>query len=121
MWPQTEHPMTGVEECQARALSVQSLSKGLTHPPSLKSRSPPLLRDAPIPTPGLCWWSVCFPNPRAIGGLLKLHPLQGLLIICIINTRSLEICLSTQINPNILEYSGEEATIGEYVGHALAA
>ena len=42
MWPQTEHPQTGVEECQARALSAQSLSKGLTHPPSLTFQ-PPLL------------------------------------------------------------------------------
>ena len=51
MWPQTEHPRTGVEGCQARALYAQSLSEALTHPPSLGSRSPPLLQDAPIPVP----------------------------------------------------------------------
>ena len=42
-WPQIEHPHTGVEGCQARALSAQSLSKGLTHHLSLESRLPPLL------------------------------------------------------------------------------
>ena len=42
MWPQTEHPWTKVEGCQAWALF-----EGLTHPPSLRSRPPPLLRDAP--------------------------------------------------------------------------
>ena len=48
IWPQTEHHLTGVEEeCQAWAFYAQSLSKGLTHPPSLGSRPPPLLRDAP--------------------------------------------------------------------------
>ena len=43
MWPQIEHPLTRVKECQARALSIESLSKGLLHPPSLVSRPPPLL------------------------------------------------------------------------------
>ena len=43
MWPQTEHPRTGVKECQARALSSESLSEGLLYPPSLISRPPPLL------------------------------------------------------------------------------
>ena len=52
MWSQTEHPLTRVEKCQARALSVESLSEGLLHPPSLISRPPPLLWDAPIPIPG---------------------------------------------------------------------
>ena len=52
MWPQTEHPRTGVEECQARVLSTESLFKGLLHSPSLVSRPPPLLRDALIPIPG---------------------------------------------------------------------
>ena len=46
MVPQTEHAQTRVEGCQARARSAQSLSKGLTHPPSLGSWPPPLLRDA---------------------------------------------------------------------------
>ena len=40
------------EECQARVFSTQSLSKGLTHPPSLGSRPPPLLRDASVPILG---------------------------------------------------------------------
>ena len=52
MWPQTEHPLTGMEGCQAWAFYAQSLSKGLTHPPSLGSRPPPLLRDAPVLVPG---------------------------------------------------------------------
>ena len=53
MWPQTEIPLTRVEEeYQAQALSAQSLSEGLTHPPSLGSRPLPLLRDASIPIPG---------------------------------------------------------------------
>ena len=43
MWPQIEHPLTGVEKCQARALFVESLSEGLLHPPSLVSRHPTLL------------------------------------------------------------------------------
>ena len=43
MWPQTEHPRTGVDECQAQALFAESLSKGLLHPPSLISRPPSLL------------------------------------------------------------------------------
>ena len=51
--PQTKHPHTGVKGCQARALSTQSLLEGLTHPPSLRSRPPPLLRDAPVLVPGL--------------------------------------------------------------------
>ena len=49
MWPQIERPLIGVEECQARVLSAQSLSKGLLHPPSLVSLPPPLLQDAPVP------------------------------------------------------------------------
>ena len=52
MWPQTKHPLTGVEECQARALFAQSLFEGLLHPPSFVSRPPPLLRDALIPVLG---------------------------------------------------------------------
>ena len=66
--------------------------------------------------PGLCWWLLCSPNPGAIGGLLKLHLPQGLLIISVINIGGLKICLLAQINPDILEYSGEEAAIGEYAG-----
>ena len=51
MGPQTEHPQTKVEGCQAQALSAQSLSEVLTHPPSLGSQPPPLLRDVPVPIP----------------------------------------------------------------------
>ena len=50
MWPQTEYPLTGVERCQAWALSAQSLSEGLTHP---GSRALSLLQDAPVPILGL--------------------------------------------------------------------
>ena len=49
MWLETEHSLTGVEECQDRALFFESFSKGLLHPPSLISRPPPLLRDALVP------------------------------------------------------------------------
>ena len=69
---------------------------------------------------GLCWWSLYSPNLGAIEGFLKLHPLQRLLIICIINIGGLKIYYSTQIDPDILEYLSEEATIGEYTGRALA-
>ena len=72
-------------------------------------------------SPTLCWWSLYYPNLGAIGGLLKLHMPQRLLIISIINTGGLEISLSAQINLGILEYFGEEAGIGEYVGRALVA
>ena len=53
IWPQTEHPLTRMDECQARVLSAESLFKGLLHPPFLVSRPPPLLWDAPVPVPGL--------------------------------------------------------------------
>ena len=65
---------------------------------------------------GLCWWLLYSSNLTAIGGLLKLHMSQRLLIISIINTGGLEISLSAQIDPSILEYFGEEAGIGEYAG-----
>ena len=51
MWPQTEHSLTEVEECQAWAHSAESLSKGLLHSPFLVSLSPSLLQDAPIHVP----------------------------------------------------------------------
>ena len=52
MWPYTEHPLTGVEECQARAFSIESLFEGLLHPSSLISRPPFLLWDVSFPVPG---------------------------------------------------------------------
>ena len=108
MWPQIEHPLTRVEECQARVLSANSHSESLLHPPSLVSRPPPQLRDAlvPIPKP---MQVLCSPNPRTIRGLLKFHPPHQLIIIRVINDKGLKICLSTQINTSILEHSGEEA------------
>ena len=114
--PQTEHPRTRVDGCQAWALSAQSLSESLTH---LLLYSGMHLH-LPL-SPGLCWWSLNSPNPGAIGGLLKLHPPQGLLIVCIINTRGLKVCLSAQVNLSILECSSKEAAIGEYSGRALIA
>ena len=69
---------------------------------------------------GLCWWSLFLSNLRTIEGLLKFHPPHWQIIIHVITAGGLKICLSTQINPNILEHSGEEATIGEYSSHALA-
>ena len=52
MWPQTEHPLTRVEEYQARAFSTDSDSENLLHPPSLVSRPPPLFQDVSVLVPG---------------------------------------------------------------------
>ena len=112
--------MTGVGECQARALSAESLSEDLLHPPSLVSQPPPLLQDAHVPVPKPVLMALYYFNLRTIEGLLKFHPPQRLLIICIISVRGLKICLSAQINPDILEHSSEKATIGKYAGRALA-
>ena len=60
-------------------------------------------------------------NPGAIGCLLKLHSPQGLLIVHVIASGGLEIRLSTQVDPDILEYSGKEAAVGEYSCRALNA
>ena len=60
-------------------------------------------------------------NPGAIGCLLKLHSPQGLLIVHVIASGGLEIRLSTQVDPDILEYSGKETVVGEYSGRALNA
>ena len=70
-------------------------------------------------SPSLFWWSLSSLNLGAIGGLLKLYLPQGLLIISVINTGGLEVCLSAQINPDILEYLSKEAVLGEYSGRAL--
>ena len=72
-------------------------------------------------SPDMCWWSLYFLDLGTIGGLFKFHLPQGLLIICVINVRGLKICLFAQTNPDILEHSSVEATIGEYAGRALAA
>ena len=58
-------------------------------------------------------------NLGAIGCLLELHAPQRLLIICIIAGGGLEIRLFTQVDLEILEYSGKETTVGEYSGRAL--
>ena len=71
-------------------------------------------------SPSLCRWSLYSCNPRTIGGLLKFHPPHRRIIIRIISTGCLKVCLSTQVNTNILEQSGEEATIREYACRALA-
>ena len=65
--------------------------------------------------------SLDFPNPRAIGCLLELHAPQRLLIIRVIAGGGLEIRLSTQVDPSILENSGKEAAIREYSCRALNA
>ena len=71
-------------------------------------------------SPGMCCWSLCSHNLGIIGGLLKFHPSQRLLIICIVSVRDLKICLSAQIDLDILEHSSKETTVREYVGSALA-
>ena len=65
--------------------------------------------------------SPSFPNLGAIGCLLELHAPQRLLIIRVIASGGLEVCLSTQVDLGILEYSGKEATVGEYSCRALNA
>ena len=65
--------------------------------------------------------SLSFPNLGAIGCLLELHAPQRLLIIRVIASGGLEIRLSTQVDPGILEYSGKEAVVGKYSCHALNA
>ena len=70
---------------------------------------------------GLCWRSLSSPNPRVLGCLLELHSPQGLLIISVIASRGLEVRLSAQIDPDILEYSSKEAVVGEYSSRALNA
>ena len=68
----------------------------------------------------LCRCSLCFPYLRTIWGFLKFHSPHGLIIISIISAEGLKVCLFAQVNADILEHSSEEATIGEYAGHALA-
>ena len=65
--------------------------------------------------------SLSSPNLGAIGCLLELHSPQGLLIVSVIASRSLEVRLFTQVDPDILEYSGKETIIGEYSCFALNA
>ena len=74
IWPQTEHPLTRMDECQARALSAENLFKGLLHPPFLVSRPHPLLRDTlvPILEPVQVLYS---PKPRTIRAFSNfIHP-----------------------------------------------
>ena len=63
--------------------------------------------------------SLSSPNSGAIGCLLELHSPQGLLIVHVIASGGLKVRLSTQVDPDILEYLGKEATIREYSYHAL--
>ena len=63
--------------------------------------------------------SLSSPNPRAIGCLLELHSPQGLLIVRVIASGGLKVRRSTEVDPDILEYLGKEATIREYSYHAL--
>ena len=65
--------------------------------------------------------SLGFPNLGAIRCLLELHAPQRLLIIRAIVGGGLEIRLSTQVDPSILENTGKEATVGEYSCRALNA
>ena len=105
-----------MEECQAWAFSTDSHSEGLLHPPFLVSRPPSQLWDVSVPVPG----------PVLVLSLLSLHknhpfhPHHRLIIIHIISAGGLKICLSDQINVDILEHSSEEVTIREYVSRALA-
>ena len=69
-------------------------------------------------SPGL---SLSSPNLGAIECLLEPHSPQGLLIISVIASRGLEVHLSAQVDPDILEYMGKETVVGEYLCHALNA
>ena len=66
-------------------------------------------------SPSLCKRSLYSPNLRTIEGLLKFHPPHQQIIIRIISTRGLKVCLSSQVNANILEHFGEEEAIREYM------
>ena len=57
---------------------------------------------------------------RTIWSLLKFHPPHGMIITCIICTRGHKVHLSSKVNVSILEYSGKEVDIGEYLSHDLA-
>ena len=69
-------------------------------------------------SPGL---SLSSPNPGVIGCLIELYAPQGLLIMRVIASGGLKVCLSTQVDPDILKYSGKEAAVGEYSCRALNA
>ena len=74
MWPQIEHHLTVVEECQARALSTESVSE-VYFTLHLSYLGLLLYSEMHLSLSlGLCWWSLCFPNPGTIGGLLEFHP-----------------------------------------------
>ena len=107
---QTEHPRT--EEYQARTLSALFEVYPTLH---LSDIGLILYSGMHLSlSSGLCWWSLSSPNLGVIRGLLKLHLPQGLLIVCVISGRGLKICLSAQINPDILKYSSKEVVVGEY-------
>ena len=113
----SNHPLTEVEvECQARPsllkvpLRVQHILRLSDLDLLLYSRMYLIL------SLGL---SLDFPNLGAIECLLELHAPQRLLIIRVIAGGSLKIRLSTQVEAGILEYSGKEATVGEYSCRAL--
>ena len=73
IWPQTEHLITGVEECQARALSTESVSE-VSFTLHLSYLGLLLYSEMHLSLSlGLCWWSLCSPNPGTIRGLLKFH------------------------------------------------
>ena len=67
----------------------------------------------------LCKCYLYFPYPRTIKSLLKFHWPHRSIIIRVISTRGLKVYLSAQVNANILQHSGEKATIGEYEGRAV--
>ena len=67
----------------------------------------------------MCLCYLCFSSSRTVWSLLKFHP-HELIIICVIDTRDLKIRLSTKVKVRIFEDSRKEATIGEYMSHALA-
>ena len=64
--------------------------------------------------------SLCFSDPKTIWSLLKFHSPHGLIIICIICIGILKVRLFAKVNASILEYLGNEATIGEHSSGALA-
>ncbi|WKA06730.1 hypothetical protein VitviT2T_024618 [Vitis vinifera] len=88
-----------------------------------KFRMPDIERYSGIGCPKihLRLYSIVMRAHGAIGCLLELHAPQRLLIICIIAGGGLEIRLFTQVDLEILEYSGKEVAIGEYSCRALNA
>ena len=118
--PQTEHPLTEAEECQAHVLSAKSHSEGLLHPPSLVSRPSHQLQDVHvlIPKPVQVLYLLSLPKNHL--GLSQISSAPQTDHHTYHKHWGLKVCFSAQVNAEIHEHSGEEVPIGEYAGRAFA-